>query len=159
MSGGRAAGHDAVMSTDVSLHAAATVLHDAATAGSSPEPRHDHVTALPAELEEIVAALRVVADAVDRAAQQIAPPVEGTYRVSDRYRMAVASWPTTPAPSYERLAGLLATLHEASAAVRGAARTCDGADVALRAALGRDGRPFAARPMLPRRRAPGRNGR
>lgn len=97
------------MPTDVSLHEAATVLHD-------------------------------VADAVDRAARQIVPPVDSADTLCDRYRGAAASWPTAPAPSYERLAGLLATLHEAGAAVRGAARKCEGADDAFRAALAGEGR-------------------
>jgi hypothetical protein len=96
---------------------------------------------VPVDLEELGVVLRLAAEVLDRAAERLVPTVESTYRACDRYRAAIASWPTTPVPSYERLAGLLATLHDARAAVRGAATKCDGADRAVRAVLGQDDRP------------------
>jgi hypothetical protein len=136
MARGPGAGHDAGMSIDVSLHEAAALLRDPAPVAPWNGRGHRDAMPPPVDLEELGVVLRLAADVLDRAAEQLVPNVGSTHRVCDRYRAAVASWPTTPAPSYERLAGLLATLHDAGAAVRRAATKCDGADTAVRAALG-----------------------
>ena len=122
MLSGRSGVHAAGMSIDVSLQGNRRASGDVVTGA--------------VELEELGPILRLAAEVVDRAAERLVPHLESTDQVCDRYRAAAASWPTAPAPSYERLAGLLATLHDASAAVRSAAARCDGADRAVRAALG-----------------------
>lgn len=140
MGGGRRTDHDAGMTIDASLHEAASLLRPPVPVA---QIGHEHCDAVPlaVDLEEVGVVLRLAGEVLDRAAERLVPSVESTHRVCDRYRAAVASWPTTPAPSYERLAGLLASLHDARAAVRGAASKCDGADRAVRVVLGRADRP------------------
>ena len=134
------------MSIDVSPYDAPSLGRGAAPLARATGSGHRGVETLPDELQELVPVLRLAAEVLDRAAARLVPAVDGTDRVCDRYRAAIASWPSVPAPSYERLAGLLSALHEAGAAVRGAAARCDAADHAVRTAVGRESGPAPAGP-------------
>jgi hypothetical protein len=83
------------------------------------------------DLGELAAALREAAERCDRAAARIAPHEALDETVCDRYRAAAARWPAESPPPYERIAGILARLHDAGAAAREAARRCDAAREAL----------------------------
>jgi hypothetical protein len=93
---------------------------------------------LPGELESLGEALRAAGRACEESASCVAPGAQPVDRgVCSRYQRAAASWPTSPPPSYERFAAVLASLHEAAGAARLAARRCDHArqavDILLRA--------------------------
>ena len=77
---------------------------------------------LPDQLGNLAAALRVAAEACDSATSRVVPTGAGDHRVSSRYRDAAARWPTSPPPSHERFALMLADLHQAADTVRLAAR-------------------------------------
>lgn len=105
------------------------------------------VLALGGELGSLAAALRIAAVACGEAAAALLPAPTPEHSVSDRYRHAAATWPVVPAPSYERLAGALAGLHEAADAARRAASGCDRVQGTLDAALaGRPRRGLRPRP-------------
>jgi hypothetical protein len=88
--------------------------------------------ALPGELEALGEALRVAGRACQKSAFRVVPGAQPLDRgICSRYQRAAASWPTSPLPSYERLAAALASLHEAADAARQAARRCDRAREAV----------------------------
>jgi hypothetical protein len=94
--------------------------------------------ALPGELEGLSEALRAAGRAYEKSASRVVPAAQPLdCGLCSRYQHAAASWPTSPPPSHERFAAALASLHEAAAAARLAARRCDQArqavDVLLRA--------------------------
>jgi hypothetical protein len=80
------------------------------------------VERLPDQLGDLVAALRVAAEACDSATSRVVPGGAGDHRESSRYREAAARWPLSPPPSHERFALALGDLHRAADAVRLAAR-------------------------------------
>jgi hypothetical protein len=86
---------------------------------------------LAGDLGDLAAVLRESAERCDRAAARIAPHEALDETVCDRYRAAAARWPASSPPPYERVAAVLARLHDAGTAARAAARRCDAAREAL----------------------------
>jgi hypothetical protein len=103
------------------------------------------IAALADELDHLADALGVVAHACERAATRVLPPAGHDVSVCRRYQSAVASWPSTPLPSYERLAMLMGSLRELAGAVRVATCRCEHAKHALDAAVGQTRRPCPER--------------
>ena len=100
------------------LLVAATRLDDDSCEPVSVEP----VTSALADAEE---ALRVLSVAIEDAADAPIPPGSTGESVSRRYARAAASWPRYgAAPSYERQAQILTSLHEAGATLRRGAERC-----------------------------------
>jgi hypothetical protein len=84
-------------------------------------------TIVPAALECVEQSLRALSRGCDGAANAFIPPGAHDESISRRYARAAADWPGArdgAGPSYERQAELLASLHDASAALRTAAERC-----------------------------------
>jgi hypothetical protein len=131
MARGGARGHDRRMATD-----STTELLQCAEALEARVVRGDDIAALAGQLDQLAGTLRVVAQACERGTTRVVPPARLDVSVSHRYQSAVARWPFTPPPSYERLAMLLGSLHDAAAALRVAAGRCESAKDAVHAAVG-----------------------
>jgi len=87
---------------------------------------------LPEELEALGEALRAAGRVCEHAAFRVLPGAQPLDRgICSRYQHAAAIWPTSPSPSHERLAAVLASLHAAADAARQAARRCDRAGEAV----------------------------
>jgi hypothetical protein len=92
----------------------------------------DDIADLPAQLQRLADALRATGAAYETAAACVVPAAEPLDRgIAFRYRRAAAAWPAAPAPSHERLAAALASLHTAADAARLAARRSDDARQAV----------------------------
>jgi len=84
-------------------------------------------TFVPAAFECVEQSLRALSRGCDGAANAFIPPGAHDESISLRYARAGADWPGArdgAGPSYERQAELLASLHDASAALRTAAKRC-----------------------------------
>ena len=84
-------------------------------------------TFVPAALDCVEQSLRALSRGCDGAANVFIPPGAHDESISRRYAQAAADWPGArddAGPSYERQAELLASLHDASAALRTAAKRC-----------------------------------
>jgi hypothetical protein len=82
---------------------------------------------VPAALGRIEQSLLALSRGCDRAAQCFVPPADRDASISLRYARAAADWPGAgdrAGPSYERQAQVLASLHDAAAALRAAADCC-----------------------------------
>lgn len=82
---------------------------------------------LPATLDCIEQSLHALTRGYDAAAHALIPPGDLHESISHRYARAAATWPGAAdgaGPSHERQAQLLASLDEASAALRAAAACC-----------------------------------
>jgi len=93
------------------------------------------IEGLPGQLVDLVAALRVAAEACGSAASWVVPDHGRDDRVSSRYAEAAARWPSHPAPSHERFALVFADLHQAANSVRLAARRLETGQRELEAML------------------------
>lgn len=114
--------------------AAATELLLAAAAVENSD--HGDLMALPGELEVLAEAVRAAGRAYEASASHVVPAAQTFDRgVCSRYQRAAASWPVSPAPSRERFAAALASVHEAAGAARLAARCCDQAREAVEVLL------------------------
>jgi hypothetical protein len=118
------------MATYATTEAAAELLHSAEALDAP------GITALAGELDHLADTLRVVAQACERATTRVVPPAGPDVSVCRRYQCAVAGWPFTSPPSYERLAMLLGSLHDVAGALRVAAGRCDHARNAVDTATG-----------------------
>ena len=82
----------------------------------------------PATAITAIAGIEATLRALERECLHVARawfPLDEPSGICGRYRAAAAGWPaTSDAPSYERLAAILATLHEAAADVRLATDRC-----------------------------------
>lgn len=82
---------------------------------------------VPAAFDCVEQSLHALSRGCDGAASVFIPPGAHGESISRRYARAAADWPGArdgAGPSYERQAELLAALHEASAALRTAAKRC-----------------------------------
>ena len=82
---------------------------------------------LPATLTCVAQALHALSGACHAGAHSLIAPSESHESISWRYARAAASWPGArrgAGPSHERQAELLASIHEAAAALRTAAACC-----------------------------------
>ena len=86
-------------------------------------------------LTDLALVMRGAAQRCDDMAAHCFPPVAAD-SICDRLDCAAAAWPEGERPSYERLAAVLAALHDAAASSRLAARRCDRAIAALSALAG-----------------------
>jgi hypothetical protein len=93
------------------------------TAGHSIETSTD-VTRMAGSLTDLGEALRAAARACDQLAARVVPG-DPSGPLCDRYRTAAEAWPSPAPPSHERLAAILASLHDTAAGARLAARRCD----------------------------------
>jgi hypothetical protein len=82
---------------------------------------------VPITLAAIEGALAELSCTASAAAHALVPPANGDAGITDRYARAAAVWPSPrdgAGPSYEQQARALASLHDAAAALRVAARHC-----------------------------------
>ena len=86
-------------------------------------------------LTDLALVMRGAAQRCDDMAAHYFPPVAAD-SICDRFDRAAAAWPDGERPSYERLAAVLAALHDAAASSRLAAHRCDRAVAALSALAG-----------------------
>jgi hypothetical protein len=99
------------------LLAAAEGLEDAAPHTRSPQ-------SVAASLVNVEAALRALDRACIAAASALIPPPAGDDRICARYAAAAEHWDDARTPSYERMAEILARLHDSGATLRAAAECC-----------------------------------
>lgn len=91
---------------------------------------HDHTldpASIPLTFATIEGALRVLSRTAYAAAHALVPPGTSDDSVADRYARAAAVWPSPRrgvAPTHEQQARVLASLHDAGAALRAAGAHC-----------------------------------
>jgi hypothetical protein len=100
--------------------------HALLVAGHAVEGIDDDAAGLPEQLERLGDAFRTASGAFEAAAWRVVPARRPSDRgIACRYQRAAASWPALPAPSHERFAAALASLHAAADAARVAGRRAD----------------------------------
>jgi hypothetical protein len=116
-----------------SLHTAAAGVVNAGQ-GLSAATDTDDVAALADGLDALASSLHGAAHACDRALSASVPQAMSRGSICARYREAREQWPTSTPPSNERLAAVLASVHDAVRALRTAADHCAQARHAVDAA-------------------------
>ena len=114
------------------LQSATTALAEASRSVAYPAEVSQMVDAL----DDLASAFRGAAGACDALARH-AVPDGAAGPISGRYRAAADAWPSDTPPSYDRLAAVLASLHDTAATARMAARRCEAAVAAVAATGGR----------------------
>jgi len=105
---------------DPALRSAAQRLHD-----HTLDPAH--TASVPVTLAEIEDALTVLSRTAYAAANALVPPGSSDESIADRFGRAATTWPSPRdgvGPSHEQQARVLASLHDAGAALRAAAAHC-----------------------------------